>query len=342
MLYCIKMNFRLGEIVMKKVSKINSNRLKGIRVVDLFAGIGGFHLAFAKYGAKVVYASEWDKKASSIYYDNFKLKPDGDITKIEASSIPEHDVLCAGFPCQPFSISGNRLGFEDSRGTLFFDVVRIVKEKQPRLVFMENVRNFESHDNGHTLDVVKRTMEELGYTFFSKVLDASDYGVPQSRKRIYMLAFRNSLNISNFDFPKAIPLKKRVIDLLISDELTNKYVIQRNDVTMKDLKEYRSKKPLRLGTINKGGQGERIYSTLGTAITLSAYGGGVGSKTGIYMVNGRMRKLAPRECARLTGFPDTYKIAINDNDAYKQFGNSVVVDVLQYIIEEIIKKGGVF
>ena len=207
---------------------------------------------------------------------------------------------------------------------------------------MENVKNFESHDNGRTLDVVRRTMEELGYTFFSKVLDASDYGVPQSRKRIYMLAFRSDLNITSFDFPDAIPLKKRVNDLLISDELTSKYIIQRSDVTMKDTKEYRSTKPLRLGTINKGGQGERIYSPLGTAITLSAYGGGVGSKTGIYMVNGKMRKLAPRECARLTGFPDTYKIASNDNDAYKQFGNSVVVDVLQYIIEEIIKKGGVF
>lgn len=327
---------------MKKVSKINSKRLKDIRVVDLFAGIGGFHLAFEKYGAKVVYASEWDEKASAVYYNNFKLKPDGDITKIEASSIPEHDVLCSGFPCQPFSISGNRLGFEDSRGTLFFDVARIVKEKKPRLVFMENVKNFESHDNGRTLDVVRRTMEELGYTFFSKVLDASDYGVPQSRKRIYMLAFRSDLNITSFDFPDAIPLKKRVNDLLISDELTSKYIIQRSDVTMKDTKEYRSTKPLRLGTINKGGQGERIYSPLGTAITLSAYGGGVGSKTGIYMVNGKMRKLAPRECARLTGFPDTYKIASNDNDAYKQFGNSVVVDVLQYIIEEIIKKGGVF
>lgn len=327
---------------MKKVSKINANRLKGIRVVDLFAGIGGFHLAFEEYGAKVIYASEWDKKASSIYYDNFKLEPKGDITKIEASSIPEHDVLCAGFPCQPFSISGNRLGFNDSRGTLFFDVARIVKEKKPRLVFMENVRNFESHDNGRTLEVVKNTMEELGYTFFSKVLDASNYGVPQSRKRIYMLAFRNDLNITNFEFPESVPLKKCVNDILISDDLTSKYIIQRNDVTMKDIAEYRSTKPLRIGTINKGGQGERIYSTLGTAITLSAYGGGVGSKTGIYMANGKMRKLAPRECARLTGFPDTYKIASNDNDAYKQFGNSVVVDVLQYIIEEIIQKGGVF
>ncbi len=327
---------------MKRVTKENRKVLKGVRVVDLFAGIGGFHLAFESYGAKVVYASEWDEKAASVYYNNFKLKPKGDITKIAETSIPDHDVLCSGFPCQPFSISGCRKGFEDSRGTLFFDVARIVKEKKPRLVFMENVRNFETHDNGRTLSVVKRTMEELGYSFFYKVLNAADYGVPQSRERIYMLAFRNDLNITKFTFPEVIPLKRHVKDVLLPDEATSQYIINRNDVVMKDIKEIKSQKPVRLGTVNKGGQGERIYSTLGTAITLSAYGGGVGAKTGLYKVNGNMRKLAPRECARLTGFPDTYKIAENDNDAYKQFGNSVVVDVLQYIIEEIIVMGGVF
>ncbi len=325
---------------MKRVS--NAAALKDIKVVDLFAGIGGFHLAFKSFGADVIYASEWDKDAADVYYNNFGIIPTGDITKISAKDIPDHDVLCAGFPCQAFSISGNQKGFEDSRGTLFFDVARIVKEKNPRLVFMENVKNFASHDEGRTLAVVRKTMEELGYTFFCDILNAADYGVPQSRSRLYMLAFRNDLGVSEFSFPKPIPLKKRVKNILLENKLTDKYEIVRNDVVMKQISEKISTVPLRLGIVNKGGQGERIYSTLGTAITLSAYGGGVGAKTGIYLVDNKLRRLAPRECARLTGFPDKFKIAQNDNVAYKQFGNSVVVDVLQFIIEEIINIGGVF
>lgn len=325
---------------MKRVS--NATALKDIKVVDLFAGIGGFHLAFRSFGADVIYASEWDKDAADVYYNNFGITPTGDITKISAQDIPDHDVLCAGFPCQAFSISGNQKGFDDSRGTLFFDVARIVKEKKPRLVFMENVKNFASHDEGRTLAVVKKTMEELGYDFFYDILNAADYGVPQSRSRIYMLAFRNDLGITKFSFPNPIPLKKRVKNILLENELTDKYKIVRDDVVMKQISEKRSTVPLRLGIINKGGQGERIYSILGTAITLSAYGGGVGAKTGIYLVDDKLRRLAPRECARLTGFPDRFKIANNDNIAYKQFGNSVVVDVLQFIIEEIINVGGVF
>lgn len=325
---------------MKSVS--NANALKGEKVIDLFAGIGGFHLAFKSFGADIIYANEWDKAAADIYYKNFGILPTGDITKIDAKDIPEHDILCAGFPCQAFSISGNQKGFDDSRGTLFFEVARIVKEKKPRVVFMENVKNFATHNNGQTLEVVKKTMEELGYSFFSEVLNAADFGVPQSRKRIYMLAFRDDLGIEKFSFPKPILLNKTVKNILLPEEFTHKYEIVRNDVTMKDIIEKESTQPIRLGIVNKGGQGERIYSTLGTAITLSAYGGGVGAKTGIYLVNDKLRRLSPRECARLTGFPDNFIIAQNDNIAYKQFGNSVVVDVLQYIIEEMIKKEGVF
>lgn len=325
---------------MKSVS--NANALKGIKVIDLFAGIGGFHLAFKSFGADIIYANEWDKATADIYYKNFGIIPTGDITKIETKDIPEHDILCAGFPCQAFSISGNQRGFDDSRGTLFFEVARIVKEKKPRVVFMENVKNFATHNNGQTLEVVKKTMEELGYSFFSEVLNAADYGVPQSRKRIYMLAFRNDLGVDEFNFPKSIPLNKTVKNILLPEEFTHKYEIVRNDVVMKKFIEKKSTQPIRLGIVNKGGQGERIYSVLGTAITLSAYGGGVGAKTGIYLVNDKLRRLAPRECARLTGFPDNFVISSNDNMAYKQFGNSVVVDVLQYIIEEMINKGGVF
>lgn len=312
--------------------------LKGVTVIDLFSGIGGFHLAFSAFGAKVIYASEWDKDAVEVYEKNFKIKPEGDITKIDAASIPDHDILCAGFPCQAFSISGKKEGFNDSRGTLFFDVARIVKEKQPKIVFLENVKNLEGHDNGRTLKVIISTLKELGYEPYYKVLNASDYNVPQSRQRIYIVAFRNDLTEYAFDFPKPIKLKRHVKDILLPDEETTKYIINRSDVCMKSgYIEEETNKPLRIGIVNKGGQGERIYSPYGTAITLSAYGGGAGAKTGLYKINGVIRKLAPRECARLMGFPDKYKIAENDNVAYKQFGNSVVVDVLRAIISEITK-----
>ena len=204
---------------------------------------------------------------------------------------------------------------------------------------MENVKNFAMHNNGQTLEAVKATMEELGYTFFKKVLNAADYGIPQKRERIYMVCFRNDLNIDKFDFPKPFKLVKHLEDFLLDDEeMTKKCVISRPDTYLNDKNDDQySDKSIRLGIVNKGGQGERIYSVKGIAITLSAYGGGVFSKTGGYLINGKTRKLHPRECARIMGFPDSYIISNNMNQAYKQFGNSVVVDVLQYIAIEIGK-----
>jgi DNA (cytosine-5)-methyltransferase 1 len=310
--------------------------LKGIKAVDLFAGIGGFHLALESFGAEVVFASEWDKDASEIYEQNFALKPKGDITKIQEKDIPDHDILCAGFPCQAFSISGNQKGFEDSRGTLFFDVARIAKEKQPKILFLENVKNMASHDNGKTFDVIQNVLDAIGYDVYAKVLDSAEYGSAQSRQRIYIVCFRKDLNVKYFQFPNPIDKHIYVQDIILKDG-TDKYVINRNDMRINkdDSLLSFSKKPLRIGIVNKGGQGERIYSTKGKAITLSAYGGGAGAKTGLYYINGKIRKLAPRECARLQGFPDEYKIANRDTVAYKQFGNSVVVDVLQRIIQKI-------
>ena len=312
---------------------IKVKKLKGYTFIDLFAGLGGFRIALESLGAKCVYSNEWDKAAQDTYKANFGDMPEGDITKVDEKSIPDHDILCAGFPCQPFSISGKQKGFEDSRGTLFFDVARIVKEKKPKIVFMENVKNFATHDNGHTLDVVKRTMQELGYTFYQKVLSAVDYGVAQKRERIYMICFRNDLNVDSFKYPEPIKLKKHVEDYLINDENElKKLYVDRKDMHLQYSNDnIYSDKSIRLGTVNKGGQGERIYSTKGIAITLSANGGGVFAKTGGYLVNGKTRKLHPRECARIMGYPDSYKICNNMNEAYKQFGNSVVIDVLQYI-----------
>lgn len=314
-----------------------NDKLKNCKFIDLFAGIGGFRLALESFGAKCVYSSEWDNDAQNTYEQNFGERPQGDITKVDEKTIPNHEILCAGFPCQPFSISGKKLGFEDSRGTLFFDVARIVKEKKPKVVFMENVKNFETHDNGKTLQVVKATMEELNYDFYFKVLDASDYGVPQKRERIYMIAISKDVPHKEFKFPKPIKCGVHVEDIIdnsigLDSKLYKcKYVYQ---IKKEDINY--ANKPIRLGIVNKGGQGDRIYSTKGIAITLSAQGWGTFNKTGGYLINGKARRLSIRECARLMGFPDKYIPCNKEGQAYKQFGNSVVVNVLQYIVQEII------
>ncbi len=317
--------------------KIENKNLSGYTFIDLFAGLGGFRIALESLGAKCIYSNEWDEPVRRVYENNFGDIPEGDITKVDENTIPDHDILCAGFPCQAFSISGKQKGFEDSRGTLFFDVARIVKAKKPRVVFMENVKNFATHDNGQTLEVVKATMEELGYTFNQRVLNAVDYGVPQKRERIYMVCFRDDLSIDEFEYPKPFKLTRYLEDFLLDDEsMVQNLYVDRPDTYYNGVEDNKySNKSIRLGTVNKGGQGERIYSTKGIAITLSAHGGGIFAKTGGYLINGRPRKLHPRECARIMGFPDTYKLCESQSQAYKQFGNSVVIDVLQLIAQQI-------
>lgn len=319
---------------------VDEKLLQGMTFIDLFAGLGGFRIALQSLGAECVYSSEWDEPVRQVYADNFGEVPEGDITRVDEKTIPNHDILCAGFPCQAFSISGKQRGFDDSRGTLFFEVARIVKEKNPKVVFMENVKNFATHDEGRTLEVVKGTMQELGYTFYHKVLNSVNYGVPQKRERIYMVCFRNDLHIRDFSYPKPIELIRHVEDFLLEDEKEVEHLyINRPDTYMNGVEDNTySNKPIRLGIVNKGGQGERIYSAKGIAVTLSAYGGGAFSRTGGYLINGKTRKLHPRECARIMGYPDDYRICSNPNQAYKQFGNSVVIDVLQLIGIEIGKK----
>lgn len=331
---------------MIEVPKDRISSLAKYTFIDLFAGIGGFRMALESFGAKCVFSSEWDKFAQEAYFSNFHEQPHGDITQINECDIPKHDFLCGGFPCQAFSISGKQKGFEDSRGTLFFDVARIVRYHQPKLVFLENVANFAKHDNGRTLSVVLRTLDELGYNVTYKVLNAGNYGVPQKRERIYILGFRKDIESSSFSFPGGNGINVSLKDILMPNEEVPNFFITKytptwlRDINVEaDLFNMLPNKPIRIGTVNKGGQGERIYHTSGHAITLSAYGGGVGAKTGLYMVDGVLRKLAPRECARLMGLPDTFKIHPNKNQAYKQFGNGVVVNVLQHILFSIIERG---
>lgn len=327
------------------ISESKNNSLNKYKFIDLFAGIGGFHYGLSSLGAQCVFASEWDKHAAQTYRMNFGIEPKGDITLINESEIPSHDILCGGFPCQAFSISGKQKGFEDTRGTLFFDIARIVNHHKPKVLFLENVKNLAKHDNGKTLGTIIKTLEDLEYKVFTKVFNASNFGLPQNRERLYIVAFEKSLDSRKFKFPTPSNEKVCLQDILENNP-TNAKVIQRDDIEIYKTYQIQNSlfgdfellnKPIQIGKVNKGGQGERIYHPLGHAITLSAYGGGVGSKTGLYLVENTIRKLSPRECARVQGFPDSFVLDKIDSQSYKQFGNSVSINVLQKIILEIEK-----
>ncbi len=314
------------------------------KYIDLFAGIGGFHQALSSWGAECVFASEWDKHAAKLYEKNYGIKPEGDITLIKEEDIPKHDILCAGFPCQAFSISGKQLGFEDVRGTLFFDIIRIAQYHKPKLMLLENVKNFIRHNGGDTLNVVLKLLDSVGYRVYYKVLNAGNYGLPQNRERIYFVCFRKDLRVTYFEFPKISHKPTCLLDIIESTNSDVKVVEREDIVFTKDYKPDTDlfgnlvlpNKPIQIGYVNKGGQGERIYSPFGHAITLSAYGGGVGSKTGLYLINGKVRKLSTRECARVQGYPEDFIIDESSSQAYKQFGNSVAVNVLKAIIQKIV------
>ena len=315
--------------------KIKKKALKSYTFIDLFCGLGAFRLALESFGAKCLFSSEINEQVAETYNQNFKTYPSGDITKIKTMDIPKHDILCAGFPCQPFSISGKKLGFLDTRGTLFFEILRIAKQHKPKIILLENVKNLKTHDDGKTYLIIKNSLEAIGYTVFSDILNASDFKIPQYRERIYIVAVKNDFSNKQFIYP-GIKKKKQVIDIL-DDKVDDKYTISRPDIHILKTHNTRSNKIEKIGYLNKGGQGERIYSTYGQAITISAQGGGAGAKTGLYSVDGIVRKLTPNECRKLMGFPLTYKFSASDAQACKQFGNSIVVDVLQYIIKELIE-----
>ncbi|WP_064196691.1 MULTISPECIES: DNA (cytosine-5-)-methyltransferase [Emticicia] len=324
--------------------KVESKILSGFTFIDLFAGIGGFHIALSSFGASCVFASEWDKYAADTYEENFHKRPFGDITQINEKEIPKHDILCAGFPCQSFSISGKQKGFDDIRGSLFFDIARIVNFHKPRVVFLENVKNLVNHDEGRTLKVIIETLENLDYKVFTKILNSSNFGLPQNRERIYIVAFSKSIDSSDFAFPNPTNEPISVDGILEKNPVDIKF-IERNDIeiyknyTFQETLFGRTEvnKPIQIGKVNKGGQGERIYDIRGHAITLSANGGGVGAKTGLYYIDGKIRRLTPRECARVQGFDEDFKINKNSSQAYKQFGNSVSINVLQRILIEVQK-----
>jgi len=338
------------------------------KFIDLFAGIGGFRIAGQRALGTCVFSSESDKYARRAYFINFGQVPFGNIVMFTESEeqlnrIPSHDVLCGGFPCQAFSVSGKQGGFKDPRGTLFFEIYKIAKHHRPKVLFLENVKNFAKHDSGNTYRTVKHSLEEkmkeetngeVFYRVSSAVLNASDFGASTKRERIYIVAVRNDLikdenkwdqwteHFKNLSKKKTYPPKYLINDIQknreIAQEIMSNVKVKRTDYTI-DKKRIlnKLKKPIRIGTIGKGRQGERIYSIKGHAITFSAYGGGAASKTGAYLINKKVRKLTPTECARAMGFKgmDVNTLDVPLLQRYKQFGNSVVVNVVEAIFKEI-------
>lgn len=300
--------------------------------IDLFAGIGGIRTGFEKVfkdKSNFVFASELDKYAQIAYKENYKEMPAGDITLInEKIDVPSHDIILAGFPCQAFSIAGHRKGFEDTRGTLFFDVARIVNEHKPQVVFLENVKGFKNHDKGNTFITVKSTLEDMGYKVFSEVLNARDFGLPQNRERIYIIAFLD--HSIDFKYPKPLNKKNRLGDIL-DDLVDEKYTISDKLWAghQRRKKEHKAKG-------NGFGYSLFTHDSEYTS-TISARYYKDGSEILIYQENKNPRKLTPREAARLQGFPESFKIAVSDTQAYKQFGNSVSVPVIEALAKEIYK-----
>jgi len=305
---------------------------KPLRVIDLFAGVGGVRIGFEKAfrdNIEFVFSSEIDKNAQKTYTLNFNETPHGDITQIEAKDIPAHDIILAGFPCQAFSIAGHRKGFEDTRGTLFFDVARIAAYHKPKILFLENVKGFVGHDNGNTFKTVQKTLIDLGYKIFFDILNSKDYGLPQNRERIYIIAFLEEE--IKFEFPKAKKLTKTIKNCL-HEEIEDHY--------------YYNGKPLFEKIKNDVLDETSIYQWRRKYVrenkskvcpTLTANMGTGGHNVPIIKDKKGIRKLTPRECANFQGFPKNYKLPndMADSHMYKQFGNSVSINVIEQIAENI-------
>ena len=316
-----------------------ANKNPKFKFIDLFAGIGGIRLAFQNQGGKCVFTSEWDKFAKKTYEMNFGEVPFGDITTVRENEIPDHDVLTAGFPCQPFSIAGvskkNSLGrkhgfLDETQGTLFFDVARIIKYKRPKAFLLENVKNLVSHDSGRTFEVIYNALDELDYSVHFRVLDGQHF-VPQHRERIIIAGFDKRIFKGNegFIFPK-LPESKMTISQILLDEPDDKYTL--SNKLWNYLQNYAEKHKAK-----GNGFGYGLTDLNGIARTLSARYYKDGSEILIPQTGKNPRRLTPRECARLMGYPDSYLIPVSDNQAYRQFGNSVVVPLIESVAKEIVR-----
>lgn len=302
------------------------------KFIDLFAGIGGIRIPFQELGGKCVFTSEWDKFSQKTYIANFNEVPDGDITKIKSEDIPDFDILLGGFPCQPFSQAGLHKGFEDTRGTLFFEIERIIKAKRPKAFLLENVKQLKGHDHGRTFSVILKHLNDLNYHVDAKVLRAADFGVPQNRERIYIVGFdKNYYSIpASYKFPYPAPThKKTCVGSILEKNVNSKYTL--SDALWQGHQRRKAEHK------EKGnGFGYSIFNAESPYTnTISARYYKDGSEILIEQDHKNPRKLTPRECARLQGFPETFIIPVSDMQAYKQFGNSVAVPVVREIAKQM-------
>lgn len=329
----------LSEPLFSYADEQQTAKTKKFRFIDLFAGIGGFRLAFEAVKGECVFSSEWDKFSQKTYYDNFNSVPSGDITLIDPSSIPDHDVLCAGFPCQPFSIAGvskkNSLGrkhgfLDKAQGTLFFNIAKIIEMKRPKMFILENVKNLKSHDKGNTFKVIRSVLQELGYSVFYQIIDAKSY-VPQHRERIFIVGLDQGKFDKDveFSFPEPPDNQPKLADIF-EQKVDKKYIL--SDKLWNYLQAYAAKHK------KKGnGFGFGLVDGNMTSRTLSARYYKDGSEILIKMKGSNPRRLTPRECARLMGYPDDFKITVSNTQAYKQFGNSVAVPVVKAVAKNMAK-----
>lgn len=296
--------------------------------IDLFAGIGGIRIPFGELEGKCVFSSEWDKAAQKTYISNFGEIPFGDITKIKASFIPTHDILLAGFPCQAFSIMGKMRGFEDTRGTLFFDVARILDYHHPKAILLENVKQLVSHDKGKTFKVIIKTLEELGYHVKWEILNALDFGVPQKRERVIIVGFLDpkAADEFNFEFDK---IEYSLKDVLENDDCVDKSLIASDDIRKKRMKAVEGKHLFYPSIWHENKSGN--ISVLPYACALRT-----GASYNYLLVNG-IRRPSSRELLRLQGFPEKFNIAVSHTDIRRQTGNSVAVPMIRAIAKKMVK-----
>lgn len=312
-----------------------------LKFVDLFSGLGGFRIALEGNGGECVFSSEIDKYARETYKDNFGVEPSGDITQIKSEEIPNHDILCAGFPCQPFSIAGKRLGFEDARGTLFFEVARILRDKRPKAFILENVAGIVSHDKGKTLGTIISILEGLEYSVVWKVLNSKDYGIPQNRNRWYCIGVdkKSCTEVSEGDiFPSKVKLKTFISDF-IDEKVDSSYNV--SEIAKKNMDKYieffirkgkiKQNQPIIANNIRPS---KVSFSANGISPCLTAKMGTGGNN--VPVIYGLNRKFTEKECLKIMGFPEDYRIKANYSQSYKQIGNSVVVKLIEQIAENLI------
>lgn len=314
-----------------------------ITFIDLFAGIGGFRIALERAGAQCVFSSEIDKFARQVYQVNFNEEPAGDITQIKEQDIPAHDVLCGGFPCQSFSTVGKRKGFSDPRGTLFFDILRIAKHHQPKILFLENVKGLLCHNDGDTFETIRNSLTEIGYTVHWKVLSATMFGLPQRRDRLFIVAIRKDINKS-FTFPIGSLTNTKLKDI-VEKNVEAKYFLSenRNNFILKKRASGNCRYGYHLIATN-----QFVYCLLTSKYEHNLI---VDNTTPIGLFNNikakesldnvinqqNVRRLTPKEYARLQGFPEDFKVPIVNKHAYRLFGNAVAVPVVEAIFTEIQK-----